>query len=212
MKVNTFDQVGRVTTGCRFSLLACAFSVCLLQSSFAEPVVDELEDASYVVGKDDTAHMEVDAGKLTVTARETEPGVWGKHGYQTVFGWNRPGAGISDGFSLNPEDNQYILTVKDMEKVTAPGANESKGVVIYIYFYVFGKNERLEESGEVPPLEYSKTGSWSFNVRDFAIERFGGEDKLPEHIVWRPEFYISTQNQEGVGYSFDSIGATGTPE
>lgn len=193
-------------------ILCLIGTVSSLDFAVADPLVDKFDGERRAVDRAETTHMEIEAGRLVVTARETEPGVWGKYGNQAIFGWNQEGAREFEGFSIKPADGQFMLQVKNMEKATAANKTDSTGLNVYIYFYVYGSKTRLEESGEIPHAAVPASGSWSFDVRAFAAGRFGGEEKIPENLVWRPEFYISTQNQEGVGYSFESIGAVGSQD
>jgi len=184
-------------------------AICFPQTSVANSVVDKFENSLHVEGREGSALIEVESGKLIVTAQETEPGIFGRHLSQAIFGWNLPGASASEGFSLKQEDKQFVLAV-DMEPLAASGAKVDASIHVYIYFYIVGETERLSESGYIPESDYPQTGAWTFNVLDFAIARFGSESLIPEGIIWRPEFYISTNNQRGVGYRFKSISATDT--
>lgn len=174
----------------------------------AEPVEDRFVDTTFVESKEDTAILRIIDDKLVVTARETAPGEWGKYGNRAVFGWNLPGAKPHEGFSLNPDDRQFILKVGDMESYMPSGATQSPEIYVYIYFYKVGNPDLLPESEYLAAYDFPQSGSWSFNVRDYAIQKFGSEKGLPADIVWRPEFYIATHNQPEVGFSFQSIAAT----
>jgi len=203
----------RMTKAKLFTIMACVVSaISFPLISVAEPVVDQFADSSHMVSVDGSALIETEDGTLTVTAVETEPGVWGLHQNQAIFRWNFPGATRTEGFSIKPEDQQFILAIKDMQPFAAPGKSDEANIRVYIYFFVPGQDERLPQSGFLPASNFPQAGSWTIDVREFAIPRFGSEAALPEGLVWRPEFYIATNNQAGVGYTFKSISATDTTQ
>lgn len=183
------------------------FLILALSSLAAEPVIDQFDAGDHVTDRADTALLDIEPHKLTVTAREVEPGVFGRFGGVAVFDWRPEGASESDGFSIRKEDGQYILKVTGMEKITPPGHVESPGIRVHIYFYLPGQAAPLPESAYIPDDVPNSDTSWTFDVRDFAGWQFGGEDKVPDDLLWRPEFYVATKGQDGVGYSFESIGA-----
>lgn len=173
----------------------------------AEPFSDNLETLSHISNDSGNCVFTQDAeGRMLVTKNSDETNI-----FPATFGWNIEKASRENGFSLNPEDEQFVLEIKGITPVTGGKAQAKLFVVPF-----FGRGtESLGpfkggDRAHFIPVEPDENGTWRFDVSEMVGKYFGDEERP---TWWFPEVIIDSGGDTETGYAFASISAVGkTPQ